>query len=138
MSKSAGKFFLGGLLGAAAALLLAPKSGKQTREDIVELATKLTKQVKTSVEDTEDRVKEIFGDANKAAMDKYKEIRTAVVDKVAAVKSAGQEIDKEKYSLIVEDIVDEFKDDLANTKSGATKMVAQLKKDWDKIKKALV
>ncbi len=138
MSKSTGKFFLAGLIGVAAGLLLAPKSGKETREDIKELALKLTKQVKSGAEETEDKVKEIFGTANKVAVDKYKEIRTAVVDKVAAVKTAGQEIDKEKYGLIVEDVVSEFKDDFASTKSGALKMVTQLKKDWEKIKKALV
>lgn len=142
MTKSTGKFFMAGLLGviagAVGGLLLAPKSGKETREDLKVLAAKLSKQVKTGVEETEEKVKEIFGTANKAAVDKYKEIRTAVIDKIAAVKSAGQEIDKEKYSMIVEDVVNEFKDDLSATKSGATKMVAQLKKDWEKVKKVLV
>ena len=32
----------------------------------------------------------------------------------------------------------DFKDDLKATKNGAVKLVAQLKKDWEKIKKALV
>jgi gas vesicle protein len=141
MSKSTGKFFLAGILGAAAGaiggILLAPKSGKETREDLKELAAKLTKQVKSSAEETEQKVKEIFGEASKAAVDKYREIRSTVVDKIVALKSAGQDIDKEKYALIVEDVVAEYKDDLKATKNGASKMVDQLKKDWEKVKKAL-
>jgi len=141
MSKNTGKFFLAGLLGAVTGaiggLLFAPKSGEETREDILKLANKLVKAVKTEVEDTEDRVVEVFGEATKTAKDKYKEITGKVMEKVAAVKSAGDEIDKEKYGMIVEDVVSEFKGDFDATKNGATKLANQLKKDWAKIKKAL-
>lgn len=138
---SKGKFFMAGLLGAVAGaiggLLLAPQSGKKTREDIAEMANKIAKQVKTGVEETEERAKEVFGEVNKAAVDKYKAIKATVVEKVAAVKTAGGEIDKDKYMGIVENVVCEFKDDLSATKNGALKMASQLKKDWEKIKKAL-
>lgn len=141
-SKNTGKFFLAGLFGALAGavggLLLAPKSGKETREDLAELAKSLSKQIKTGAEETEDRVKEVFGNANKAAMDKYKEIKTAAVDKIVELKKVGKEIDKEKYGLIVEDVVAEFKSDLSATKNGALKMTTQLKKDWEKVKKVLI
>jgi len=141
MSKSTGKFFLAGLLGAVAGavggLLFAPKSGEETRDDILKLANKLAKAIKTEAENTEEKVTEVFGDASKAAKDKYNEISGKVMEKVAAVKSAGQEINKEKYGMIVEDVVSEFKDDFDATKNGATKLANQLKKDWLKIKKAL-
>jgi gas vesicle protein len=140
--KSAGKFVLAGLLGAVAGaiggLLFAPQSGKETREDIAELANKITKQVKTGVTDTKDKVKEVFGNASEEAMDKYKEIRGKIVDKVAALKTVGNEINKEKYGEIVENIVDEFKSDFSATKNGAMKMANQMKKDWEKVKKVLL
>jgi gas vesicle protein len=142
MSKNTSKFFLAGLLGAIAGavggVLFAPKSGEETREDIVKLANKLVKAIKTEVEDTEDRVTEVFGEATKVAKDKYKEITSKVMEKVAAVKSAGEEINKEKYSMIVEDVISEFKNDFDATKNGATKLANQLKKDWQKVKKALM
>jgi len=142
MSKTTGKFFLAGLFGAVAGalggLLFAPKSGKETREDISKLANKLVRAVKTEVNDTENRVNEVFGEATKNAKDKYDEITSRVMEKVAAVKSAGEEIDKEKYGMIVEDVVSEFRDDFDATKNGATKLANQLKKDWLKIKKALM
>lgn len=142
MAKSAGKFFLAGVLGAVAGaiggLLFAPQSGEETREDITKIAREIAKQIKTGAEEAGDKVKEVFGEASKAASDKYNEVKTAVVNKVAAVKAAGQEIDKDKYALIVDDVVGEFKDDFKATKNGATKMASLLKKDWLKIKKALV
>ena len=137
-----GKIFLVGLVAAAAGaiggLLLAPKSGKETRDDLKKLAESLKKQVKTGVQETEAKVIEVFGEATKAATDKYTEIRTAVVDKIVALKTAGNEIDKDKYGLIVEKVVNDFKNDLVASKTSVVKMATQLKKDWEKIKKVLV
>lgn len=141
-NKSGGKVFMAGLLGAMAGaiggLLFAPQSGKKTREEIAEIAKNISKQIKSSVEDTEDKVKEIFGNANKMAMDKYKEIKTTVIDKVASLKGIGEEIDKDKYSKVVDDVVSDFKEDFSATKNGAIKMASQMKKDWEKVKKALL
>lgn len=137
-----GKIFLTGLvgtlIGAVGGLLFAPQSGKKTRDEIKKMLSKLNKEVETGVKDTKEKVVEIFGNASDEAVNKYKEIKSAVMNKVAEVKTAGKEIDKEKYSMIVEDVVLDFKEDLKATKNGAVKLVAQLKKDWEKIKKALV
>ena len=137
-----GKFFLAGLLaataGAVGGLFLAPQSGKKTREDIKKILTKLSKEVQSGVKDTKDKVKEVFGDVSDEAVAKYKKIKTAVMEKVAEVKTAGKEIDKSKYAMIVEDVVEEYKSDLKSTKDGAKKLIVQLKKDWEKIKKALI
>jgi len=140
MAKS-GKFLatlFGIAAGAIGGLLLAPKSGKETREDLKKMVMKLTKEVEGTVKSTKEKVEEVFGEASDQAMEKYKEIKSMVMNKVAEVKTAGKEIDKEKYVAIVEKVVDEYKSDLNTTKNGAMKLVAQLKKDWEKIKKALV
>jgi gas vesicle protein len=129
---------IGTLVGAVGGLLLAPQSGKKTREEIKKILLKLNKEVETGVKDTKEKVVEIFGNTSDEAIAKYKEIKSAVVNKVAEVKTAGKEIDKDKYATIVEDVVTDFKEDLKATKNGAVKLVAQLKKDWEKIKKALV
>lgn len=137
-----GKVFLTGLVGtlvgAVGGLLLAPQSGKKTRDEIKKRLTKLNKEVETGVKDTKEKVIEIFGNASDEAVNKYKEIKSTVMNKVAEVTTAGKEIDKEKYSTIVEDVVQDFKEDLKATKDGAAKLMSQLKKDWAKIKKALV
>jgi gas vesicle protein len=141
MAKS-GKFFIATMVGAVAGaiggLLLAPQSGKKTREDLKKMALKLSKEVSGTVKDTKEKVEEVFGKATEETIAKYKEVKSTVVNKVAEVKNAGKDIDKEKYAKIVEGVVGEFKNDFTETKDGAMKMVSLLKKDWLKIKKALV
>lgn len=140
MSKK-GKFFLTGLLaatiGAVGGLLLAPQSGKKTREDIVKMLAKLSKEVQTGAKDTKAKVEEVFGEATEEAINKYKKIKTAVMSKVAEVKTAGKDIDKEKYAMIIGDVIEEYKSDFKTTKDGAVKLLSQLKKDWNKVKKVL-
>ncbi len=141
MSKNSGKFLLAGVLGAVAGaiggLLLAPKSGKETREDIARMAKEISDQLKNEASTTSARVKEVFGVASDEAKQKYMEIRDSLFAKVAAVKSAGEEIDKERYAQIVDDVVESFKSDLEGAKSGVKKMSEQMKKDWLKVKKAI-
>jgi len=59
-------FFIGGLVGAGVALLLAPQSGKETRQKIKELAdeakekaAKYAEEVKTKVTSTVEKGKEV-------------------------------------------------------------------------------
>lgn len=141
MAKQTGKFFFAGVLGALAGavggLLLAPQSGKKTRQEIKDLAEELTLKVKTKADDTKDLVVDVYGKYTEEGKNKYLEIKDAVVTKVAAVKTAGEAIDREKYGKVVEDVVADFKEDLVATKSGSTKIINYLKKDWEKIKKAL-
>lgn len=142
MSKNKSGFFLAGLIGALAGaiggILLAPKSGKETRRDIARLAAEISKKIKTETEETKSRIKDVFGKATDEAVNKYNEIKNTVIGKVASIKTAGEEIDKEKYGKIVDNVITDFKSDLANTKSGAEKIATYLKKDWEKVKKALV
>ncbi len=142
MSKNSGKLLLAGIVGALAGaiggLLLAPKSGKETREDIAKMAKDIADQLKSGSVATKEKVKEVFGEVTEEAKMKYMGIRDALYAKVAAVKSAGEEIDKERYAQIVDDVVDSFKDDLASAKNGVQKMSLMLKKDWLKVKKAIV
>ncbi len=141
MAKNTGKFFLAGLVGALAGavggLLLAPQSGEKTRKEIAALAAEIAKKVKNKSNETKDQVKDIFGKYTQEGEEKYLQIKDAVLSKVAAVKTAGESIDKEKYGMVVENVVKEFRNDLASTKSGSSKIVSYLKKDWEKIKKAL-
>lgn len=135
------KFFLATMIGAVAGaiggLLLAPQSGEKTREEIKKLMNKLRKEMQTTVKDTKEKVEDIFGKATDASVAKYKEIKTTVMNRVAEVKATGKEIDKDKYAILVEDVVKDFKSDFKETKDGASKMISYLKKDWAKVKKVL-
>lgn len=141
MAKS-NKFFLATIIGAVAGaiggILLAPQSGKKTRQDLKNLAMKLSKEVQDTVKERKEKVKEVFGKASDEAIMKYKEIKSRAVSKVAELKTAGKSIDKEKYTKIIAEVVAEFQSDFKETKDGANKMIAELKKDWAKVKKALL
>lgn len=141
MSKNTGGMLLAGIIGAIAGavggLLIAPQSGKKTREAIAKLAQEIAKDVKTEAGETKKRVTDVFGKASEEVTDKYNEIKNTVVRKVATLKTAGEEINKDKYGKLVEDVVSEFKEDLSSTKSAAEKIVNYLKKDWEKVKKAI-
>ena len=128
---------LGAMAGAIGGLLLAPQSGKETRKDIIKVANDISRKIKTEASETKERVEEVFGKATDEAMAKYNEIKNSVVSKVAALKTTGMAIDKEKYTKVVDEVVSDFKSDLDSTKSGATKIASFLKKDWEKMKKAL-
>ena len=105
----------GALGGAIAGILLAPKSGEETREDIKKLA----------------------GDIKDKAVDTYEKARAEVEKKIEQVKKAGEKIDEEKYKKIVAEVVDEFKRDAQVSSSSAKQLGEQLRSDWAMIKKSL-
>lgn len=142
MSKSnGGRMLFVGMLGAVAGvvggLLFAPESGKKTRGKIVKLTSEVRAKIKASTEDSKERVIEVFGEAGEKSMAKYKKIKGIVADKIATLKSAGDEIDKEKYVTMVEEVIVDFKGDFEKTKDSAEKMAKLLKSDWEKIKKVI-
>lgn len=140
-NKSGIKIFFAGILGALAGavggLLLAPQSGKETREDIARVAKEIEKNIRSGAKETQSRAKAVFGQASKEAVKSYEKVKGMVVDKLVALKSAGDKIDKEKYEKIVDDVVAEFKGDAKVTREGIVRLKSQLKKDWEKVKKAL-
>ena len=72
-------FFIGGLIGAGVVMLIAPKTGKETRKMIKELA----EETKEKMEDLIDQVKEIattYFEEGKDFIEKEKDIITKTVE----------------------------------------------------------
>ena len=140
-TKRKGTWFAAGLLGAVAGaiggLLLAPQSGKKTRQEISNLAAELSLKVKGKALKTKKEVTAAFGKYSEEGKIKYEKIKNTLMGKVASLKTAGEKIDKVKYGKLVDEVVAEFKDDLKSTKNAAVKIAGYLKKDWEKIKKSL-
>jgi gas vesicle protein len=105
----------GAVTGVVAGILLAPKSGAETREDIKKLAEELKDK----------------------AEDAYAKARREVEKKIEQVKKAGGKIDETKYKSLVSEVVDELKKDATVTKSAAQKLGEQLSADWSMVKKEL-
>ncbi|MHC1716726.1 MAG: YtxH domain-containing protein [Candidatus Dojkabacteria bacterium] len=103
------------MAGAVAGILLAPKAGKETREDI----------------------KKFVGEIEDKAVDMYEDARKTLMKKIAAVKKAGEMIDEGKYQSMVRQVVNEFKKDATVSSAVAEKLGEQLKGDWLMVKKEL-
>lgn len=119
MSKETDSFLkglaIGALTGAVAGVLLAPKSGAETRKDIQDLAVNVKEK----------------------AADTYSEARKKVEKKAKNLKSLGEKIDEKKYSSLVNEVVDEYKQKDVLSSDSAKKLGTQLKKDWNTVKKAV-
>ena len=106
---------VGSLGGAIAGILLAPKSGEETREDIKKLAI----------------------DLKEKAIDTYNKAKLEVEKKIEQLKGAGEKIDESKYKRIVGEVVEEFKKDSQITSAAAKKLGEQLNSDWNMVKREL-
>lgn len=60
MYKVGGGLLIGAAIGAMAGILLAPKSGKETRDDIVAKATDAQEKTQEILEQTRERVEQIY------------------------------------------------------------------------------
>lgn len=106
---------LGALAGAAAGILFAPKSGKETRKDIEKLA-----------KDTKEKGVELYEKAKKE-----------VAKKIENVQKAGKKIDGEDYKKIVDEIVEGFKGNGKVTEEASKKLGELLREDWKEVKKQI-
>jgi gas vesicle protein len=104
--------FLGAIAGAAAGVLLAPKSGKETRGDLKKLA-----------EEYQDKAQQLYSTTSKM-----------LEKKLDNIKKAGQKIDESRYMDLVNEVVDEVKKDGTVTSEVAKKIGTQLKSDWNMVK----
>lgn len=86
-------FLLGGLVGAGVALLLAPKSGRETRQKIIEMADDVREKAEDYVEQVKGRVTSAVGKGK----DFYEEKKSIIASAVEAGKEAYEK-EKEKLS----------------------------------------
>jgi gas vesicle protein len=101
----AGAFLVGGLIGAAIALLYAPKAGRETRRDISKAAKKIKRDAVELVEDTIQSIDEFAGDVKDKATDIIERgVELSDTAKKEVVKSLeyGQKIIEKQKKRIIE------------------------------------
>ena len=81
---------IGGLAGAAAALLMAPQSGKDTRRQIQEKSIELRDRTTELVEDTVSQVRTKANNLTVGLKDRGQEIAVKQLDHVAEAAQAGK------------------------------------------------
>ncbi|MFA5182879.1 MAG: YtxH domain-containing protein [Syntrophales bacterium] len=100
MSDRAGDFLkglvIGGLVGAVIGILYAPKSGKETREEIGKKAEELLSKAKEEYEQALEKSRKTY----ETAVSRLKKIEEAAREKVGELESkAGEMVEKGKVSL---------------------------------------
>lgn len=90
-------FFIGGLIGAAVALLMAPQSGEETRTQIREKSIELRDQVETTADEARTRAEKLAKEARARAENLQErgqvildEQKTRIEDAIEAGKEAAQ------------------------------------------------
>jgi len=78
-------FLVGGLVGAGVALLLAPKSGKELRKDIKDLASDTREKVTTTI----DKGKDLYEETKSAVMNAIEAGKTAYTEEREKVRHAA-------------------------------------------------
>ena len=73
-----GAFLLGALLGAGAALLLAPKTGSETQRDLKDRARRLREQAEAKMEDFESSLQEMLTEGRRQLEDRLETAKRAV------------------------------------------------------------
>jgi gas vesicle protein len=85
-------FFAGSVAGALTGLLLAPKSGAETRQQIKKASTDAGNKVKEKFEDAKSGVANLFS----RGKEKVEDMKTEIQDKIGDAVEAGKEVYKNK------------------------------------------
>lgn len=89
-----GPFLLGAILGAGAALLLAPRTGKETQREIRERASRLGEGAERVVRDLQHQFEERIDHARGDVMERVEAIRGAVDSGIEAAQHARSELEE--------------------------------------------
>lgn len=104
MTKVAGAFLLGGLLGASIALLYAPKSGRETRKDISKTAKRVKNRAVDLVEDTVESINDFASDVKERASDLIERgvelSEGAKKEIISTLEHSQRAIEKQKKRLV--------------------------------------
>jgi len=104
---------IGGLAGAGAALLLAPQSGKETREQIQQKGVELRDRTTETVENAVAQVKSKTHEIKDGVQDKAHQITAGMHDKADQMKAGASE-KADQIKAEVNDKVDQIKADVHN------------------------
>lgn len=120
---------IGAVLGGIAAYFLAPKSGKENREMAKEKFGEFKKRVEGK--NIEEIAKEIFGIASEEGQRLYTIAREDLNMRLEKVQESIDEIDRDKYKGIVDDVMTRLKSEKDITKDRLNRLQDYLMNRWD-------
>jgi gas vesicle protein len=119
---------VGGLVGASLAFFLSPRSGAQNRKLVHRRLDILKDRVQDIGEDVSDTVMDIFGEVSEATVNLYEDGRRLFEKQIKTFKNNWEDIDKEKYYGIVNNIGES----LESNKQHRIEDIEDLKRYWRK------
>jgi len=122
--------FIGALLGAIAGLFLAPRTGKETREEAKKMLDELKKRYRTG--ELKDKVRKIFGDVRKESIELYMTAKDEIGDKVREAKG---KMNRQDFDRIVDEVTSRLRKAGKVTEEQMRKLKDDLVREWDRIKK---
>lgn len=122
---------VGTLIGAAAGIFLAPKSGRENREAVMGTFNDLKKAMEEGNLDT--KVNEIFGRVTDQTRDWYRKSSEVLIERLEHMKEAVMTLDKGKYVEIVGQVVEGLVADKQIPKEEMDKLKTYLENDYKKI-----
>lgn len=125
---------LAALAGAVAGVLLAPKKGTETREQLKKKADELTKKYKESKSQIETRAKKVFKDASHESVGIYMRARGIIIAEIHKANKKGG-LDKKSFMSLVDKVVNQLKREKKVAVPVAKALADELKRDWTVISK---
>jgi gas vesicle protein len=95
-------FVIGGLIGAAVALLLAPQSGEETRATIMEKSIELKDKAVVSAEEARSRAEKAMEDARIRAEESVEELRMRIDELAQMTKERASELQQRGQAVLEE------------------------------------
>ena len=117
-------FVIGGLVGAAVALVMAPQSGEETRAVIMEKSIELKDKAVVSAEEARTRAEKAMEDARMRAEESVEELRVRVDELAQLTKERAGELQQRGQTVL-----DEQKTRMSGTKDSAQKAVDSAAKE---------
>ncbi len=111
-------FVIGGLVGAAVALLMAPQSGEETRATIMEKSIELKDKAVVSAEEARTRAEKAMEDARVRAEESVEELRMRIDELAQVTKERASDLQQRGQAVL-----DEQKARMGSVKESAQKAV---------------
>lgn len=122
---------LGALLGGVATFFLSPKSGKENREMAKEKLDAWKRKFENK--SPQEIAKEIFGHATDEGKKLYEKAQELLNSKLDDLKSKVEEIDQDKYTDVVKEVISKVQKEKEATEERVEKLKKFLLDRWDYI-----
>ena len=124
---------IGSIVGGLTAFFFSPTTGEENREMVAKKVKELEHLLKEK--EVDKKVKEIFDDVTEESKKIYLQAKKWLIEELAALKEALDEIDKEKYLKAVDTTVKKVEKEFKKDAKKLEKLKKQLVGEWNKLQK---